>query len=152
MFVMQKSYTIGEEENIMTKALIPRPLFRSLSALDRLWHESFFDDFIPSNDFVVDITDAGDSINLKAELPGVKKEDISVDLQDGVLTLKAEKKEEIEDKGEKFIRKESRYGSMQRSFTVGDVDASNISASFTDGVLTIVLKKKESEFKKIDIQ
>ena len=136
----------------MTKTLVPSPLLRSISALDRLWEESFFEEWFPKNEFVVDITDAKTAINLKAELPGVTKDDISVDIQDGVLTLKAEKKEKIEEEGERLLRKESRYGLMQRSFTVGDIDVENVTASFTDGILTVSLPKKDPDFKKIEIE
>lgn len=128
------------------------PLLRSIGALDRLWQESFFDDFFPSTEFVVDITDSESAIKLKAELPGVTKDDISVDLQDGVLTLKAEKKETVEEEGERLLRKESRYGTMQRSFTVGDVNIDEVTATFTDGILTVILPKKDPDFKKIEIE
>ena len=143
----------------MKKDLVTRPLFENeRSLLDNLFgrHQirwGLLDDFFGGEDFVVDITDSEGSINLKAELPGVKKEDLTVDYQDGILTLKAEKKDAIEEKeGERILRRESRYGSMQRSFTVGDIDADNITATFTDGVLNIALKKKDRNFKKIEIQ
>ena len=102
--------------------------------------------------FAVDITETDDSVILKAELPGVKKEDISVDVQDGILLLKAEKKEESEEKGETFLRKETYYGSMQRSFNVGEIDVDSITATYKDGILNVNLKKKAEEAKKIEIQ
>lgn len=148
---MQESYTIGEEKD-MTKGLMP--IFKNLGEIDRLWtDEHFFDAFFSQKDFVVDITDNESEITVKAELPGVKKEDIVVDLQDGILTLTAEKRNEIvEDSDERIVRRESYHGKMTRSFTVGDVDTENVSASFTDGILKVVLKKKDRDFKKIEIQ
>lgn len=140
----------------MTSALVKRPFFdKELDLLgnlfgsrDRHMLESFF-----SNDaFLVDITDSENTITMKAELPGVKKEDISIDYNDGVLSITAEKKEEIEEKGERVLRKETRFGRMQRSFTVGNIEVENITAQHTDGILTISLKKKDADFKKIEIQ
>lgn len=139
----------------MTSALMKRPLLdRELSLLDNLFGArdmKLFDHFFSTNEFLVDITDSEDSINLKAELPGVKKEDISVDYQDGVLSIKAEKKEEIEEKDDRILRRETKFGSMQRSFTVGAIDVDNISASYTDGILNIKLTKQDKDFKKIAI-
>jgi len=119
---------------------------------DRPLSSSFFNDFFSNNDFTVDIDiiESRDSINIKAELPGIKKEDISVDLNDGVLTLKAEKKDVIKEKDETFLQRESKYGVIQRSFNVGDIE--DAKASYSDGVLTISLKKKDSNFKKIEVQ
>lgn len=70
--------------------------------------------------FRTDIKDADDKFVLEAELPGFDKEDISLDVKDGILTISAQHKEEKEDKDEKgqYIRRERRYGSFRRSFDV----------------------------------
>ncbi|HCU64312.1 MAG TPA: Hsp20/alpha crystallin family protein [Rheinheimera sp.] len=104
----------------------------------------------------VDIKDNKDHYLISAELPGVKKEDIHISLQQGVLTLEAEvKQEDKEEKDGKIIRQERRYGRIQRSFTVGNtVHESDISASFTDGILSIKAPKKaepEQQSRKIQI-
>jgi HSP20 family protein len=81
---------------------------------------------------------------LKAELPDMKREDINLTFENGVLTLKGERKFEHEAKKENFHRVERRYGSFSRSFTLPNtVDASRINASYKDGVLTIRLPQRE---------
>jgi HSP20 family protein len=81
---------------------------------------------------------------IKAELPEIKKEDISVTFENNVLTVKGERKVEQETKREQFQRSERFYGSFTRSFALpGTVDASRINASYKDGVLTITLPRRE---------
>jgi HSP20 family protein len=81
---------------------------------------------------------------LKAELPDLKREDINLTFENGVLTLKGERKFEQEVKKENFQRIERRHGAFSRSFTLPNtVDASRISASYKDGVLTIRLQQRE---------
>jgi HSP20 family protein len=81
---------------------------------------------------------------LKAELPEMKREDIHLTFENGVLTLRGERKVEEESKRETFQRQERRYGAFSRSFTLPNtVDASRISASYRDGVLTIRLPQRE---------
>ena len=81
---------------------------------------------------------------LKAELPEINREDISVTFENGVLTLKGERKFEQETKQENYHRVERRHGSFSRSFTLPNtVDASRISAAYKDGVLTVRLPQRE---------
>ena len=81
---------------------------------------------------------------LKAELPDVKREDINLTFENGVLTLKGERKFDQETKAETYHRRERKYGSFSRSFTVPNtVDAGRINASYRDGVLTITLPQRE---------
>ena len=81
---------------------------------------------------------------IKADLPDVKKEDISVTFENNVLTLRGERKFESETARENYQRMERFYGSFGRSFTIpATVDASRISASFKDGVLTVRLPQRE---------
>lgn len=92
----------------------------------------------------IDIVDEKDQIKVKADLPGMKKEDIEINLENDVLTLKGEKKEEKETKEKDFIRSERYYGAFHRAFTLpASVDASKVNASYKDGVLEITLPKKE---------
>lgn len=94
----------------------------------------------------VDIYETDEAIVIKAELPGVDKEHISIDLKDRVLTMRGERSEEKEVKEEKFYRKERVYGKFQRSFNLPDnCDAEKISAGFSDGVLKIEIPKPEQE-------
>ncbi|MGN8969410.1 Hsp20/alpha crystallin family protein [uncultured Intestinimonas sp.] len=94
-------------------------------------------------DFRTDIRDAGDRFVLEAELPGFNKEDIKLDVKDGILTISAqhdENKDEKDDKGS-YIRRERRYGSFTRSFDVTGVDEEHITASYNNGVLELNLPK-----------
>jgi len=85
---------------------------------------------------------------LKAEVPGVSKEDVHLELEDGVLTITGERKQTQEHKDERFHRVETSYGSFMRRFSVPD-DASpdGIKANYKDGMLTITLKKLPPEKK-----
>jgi len=90
----------------------------------------------------VDIGEADGSFIIKAEIPGVKKEDVKVSVQNGVLTLQGERTDEESEQGVHFHRVERFHGSFSRSFTLPpSVDASQVKAGFHDGVLTISLSK-----------
>lgn len=92
----------------------------------------------------VDMFEKDDTVVIKAELPGLEKKDISLDLQNGVLTLKGERKHENEVKEENFYRREMSYGKFIRSFGLPvDVDADKIRAEFQNGVLTVEVPKPE---------
>jgi len=107
--------------------------------------------------FRTDIRDAGDRFVLEAELPGFNKEDISLDLKDGILTITAQHKEDKEEKDDKgtYIRRERRYGSFSRSFDVTGIDEGGITAAYKSGVLELNLPKAAPvvpEARKIAIQ
>ena len=95
--------------------------------------------------FGTDVTDEGDAYKLTADLPGFKKDDIEINVEDGILTISAERSEETEkeDKKGRYLRRERTYGSYKRSFDLTDVDDDNISAKYEDGVLTLELPKKQ---------
>lgn len=97
-------------------------------------------DWIPT----VDISETDGEYLIKAELPEVKKEDVKVTVEDGVLTLHGERRQEKEEKSKKFHRVERSYGSFVRSFTLPEsVDESGVKAEFKDGVLNLHLPKTE---------
>ena len=128
---------------------------RSLNLFDSLKREmdSVFDDFYGNlkestlfkNDFTpkVNVEEDEKNILVKAEIPGAKKEDIDVELKDGVLTIKGEKREENEKKdGKKTYMKEIVQGSFQRSFSLPEnIDAEKINAEFKNGVLKLTIPK-----------
>jgi len=92
----------------------------------------------------IDIYDSKDNVVVKADLPGLNKDNIDVSIQDNVLTIKGEKKQEKEVKEEDYIRSERFYGSFHRSITLpSEIDSTKVRASFKDGVLELVLPKKE---------
>jgi HSP20 family protein len=102
----------------------------------------------------VDISETKDSIVVRSELPGMSREDIQIDVANGVLTIKGEKKIETEDKEKTWHRREVRYGSFSRSFSLPtDVKSEDANASFKDGVLTVTLPKEEKAVhRKIEIR
>ena len=93
---------------------------------------------------LVDVVEEDKEYLIKAELPEVKKEDVKVTVQDGVLTVTGERKFEKEENGRKYHRIERAYGSFARSFTLPeDADAEKVMAEFKDGVLKVHLPKSK---------
>lgn len=94
---------------------------------------------------------------INAELPGVKKEDLKVNFENGVLSIQAEMKDKTQEEDDgKVIRRERRFGKFSRSFYLGDdIDDSDIEASFKDGLLSLDIPKKkpvEPEKRQIEIK
>ena len=90
----------------------------------------------------VDISETDKEFAIKAEIPDVQKEDVKVSVDNGVVTIQGERKQEKEEKGKKFHRVERYYGSFVRSFTLPDnIDEANIKASFKDGMLNLQIPK-----------
>ena len=93
---------------------------------------------------LVDIAEDEKEYVIKAELPEVTKDDVKVNLQEGVLTISGERKFEKEEKGKKYHRVERAYGSFARSFSLPeDADGTKVQAEFKDGVLKVHLPKSE---------
>lgn len=107
---------------------------------------SFFSDFFGTNnapmELRTDITDKGDSFVLEADLPGFKKDDIKIDLENDRLTIKAERHSNTETTKNGYVRRERSFGSFERSFDVSGIDTAGIKANYTDGVLTLTLPKR----------
>jgi len=101
----------------------------------------------------VDLHEAENGYSIRAEIPGVKEEDIDITVHDGVLSINAEIHYEHKEKDGRVIRQERRYGKYVRSIRLGkDVDANNVKASYKDGVLDLELPKvEEVKPKKISI-
>jgi len=102
----------------------------------------------------VDISESEGKLVVRASLPGFKKEDIDVQVNDGVLSIKAEHNEETETRNEKFYRRERRYGSVSRRIALpGIVHDAPVSAQLKDGVLTLSIEVPEkARPKQIEIQ
>jgi HSP20 family protein len=96
----------------------------------------------------LDVRENTDSITIEAELPGVEEKDVSVTLANGVLTIKGEKKQEKEEKGESYHLTERSFGSFQRSLRLPDtVDDAKVDAKFDKGVLKVTAAKKPEAVK-----
>ncbi|MGM0451584.1 MAG: Hsp20/alpha crystallin family protein [Thermodesulfobacteriota bacterium] len=102
----------------------------------------------------VDTVEKDNAIEIRAELPGIKKDDISIDVRNNVLTLSGERNYDEDVNEENFYRRERFYGKFQRAFTLPDnVDADKIDAQFEEGVLKITVPKtEESQTKKIEVK
>ena len=119
--------------------------------LDRFFNNSstaYMDtatDWVPS----VDIKEGKEAYEVVADVPGVDPKDINISLEDGVLTVKGERKSESKDEGEGYSRTERVYGNFYRRFTLPDTaDADNISAKTEHGVLKLRIPKKEKALPK----
>lgn len=101
-----------------------------------------------------DITEDAHGFSVKVELPGVKKDDVKITMENGVLTVRGEKKQEKESKKDSVHRVERMYGTFQRSFTLpSSVRSEKIEATFADGILAIALPKAEgARPKQIDVK
>ncbi len=100
-----------------------------------------------------DVYEEQDNIVVKAELPGMKKEDISVSLHDGALIISGERKNEIKSEGREVYRAERFFGKFQRTVTLPTgVAAAQVKAEYKDGVLTVTLPKaEEAKPKQIEV-
>lgn len=111
--------------------------------------ESFFNDSLfpafynNSGQMRVDIKENEKDYIVEAELPGVKKEEINIDLHDDRLTIAVERNEQVNEKNDNYIRRERRYGSMSRTFSVANVNQDQVTADFKNGILSIILPKKD---------
>lgn len=116
--------------------------FRELEEMSR----SFWND-TELTAFRTDIKKQDGNYILEAELPGFKKEDISIDIDKDCLTISAEHKSEEneDDKDKGFIRRERYYGSYSRSFNIKGIDSDAITAEYNDGVLTLTMPEKTPE-------
>ena len=120
------------------------------AAIDRVF-DDVFRDVMPSfntgfnpNAMRVDISEDEKNIYIEAELPGMKKEDVKVTVEDGVLMIRGERKQETEEKKKNYHRVERVYGSFSRAFTLGEnINKDNIEAKYEDGVLHLTLPKME---------
>lgn len=126
--------------------------------VDRFFN-NFFDVGFPTQfnslgQMRVDISENEKEYLLEAELPGVKKEDINIEVNDDRLTISAKCDENTEDKNDNYIRRERRVSSMVRTFSLENVVSDKISAKHENGILSLTLPKKEQAKptgRKIDI-
>ena len=131
------------------RSMLPTPYGKGT-----LWPTDFINEFLNDNWFIdnvgmggikVDVREKDNAYIIDAEMPGMGKEDIEINLDDERLTIKAHKEQHSEetDAEGRFIRRERRSGSFQRSFALDNVKVEDIRADMKDGILTIVCPKKE---------
>lgn len=123
--------SIQDEMNRLFDDFFGRPVART-DWTEGVWNPS------------VDVSEDKDNVILRAEMPGMTKEDVRISIQDGVLTLRGEKKQEKEEKDKNYHRIERSYGSFCRSFQLPtSVKSDKVKATYKDGVLSITLPKTE---------
>ena len=94
----------------------------------------------------VNVYEYDDKVGIVAEIPGLDKKQLNVEVEDGVLTISGDKHSTFEDTGAKVLRRELKQSSFKRSFELGEqLDGDNIDASFKDGVLSVSIPKIEPE-------
>ena len=117
---------------------------------EKFYLDDFFEDFVPmpkmpKNEMKCDIYEKGGRVHIELDVPGFNKEDVKVDLDDGILTIAASKHEDKEEKEKNYYRKERLFGSFKRQFNVGNVKENEIDAKFYNGVLKISFPKEEQK-------
>jgi HSP20 family protein len=148
-----------------TRGLIPWSPFREIEEMERRFDEVFGHSLLPSIwrrlpmeqmawAPAIDVFEKGDKLVVKAEVPGMKEDDIHVSVEGDMLTIRGEKKTESEVKEEDYYRSERSYGSFFRSVALpSTVDASKIEADYENGVLEVTLPKKpEVKPKKVAVK
>tara|TARA_B100000676_G_C17713683_1_gene647638 strand:- start:186 stop:644 length:459 start_codon:yes stop_codon:yes gene_type:complete len=124
------------------------------SIIDRFFNEAmpafgneFGVEFFGNNSYPkVDVTDHADKIVIEAEIPGLTKDDVSVDLEERVLTISGGKRDTKLDENARYIRKELKRSSFKRSFKLGDnMKVSEIEADFNNGLLNVTVPKREKD-------
>ena len=140
------------------------PFNRKYSAVLPTGFEDFYnvlDDFfsegssgrrnLARDTFKIDVEETPEDFKIQAELPGVKKEEIDLALNDGKLSISVKKEENVEEEKKNYIHRERRLSSMVRSVYLGDAKAEGIKAKLEDGILTITVEKERKVDKAVSI-
>ncbi len=129
---------------------------RAEEAFNRLWHNNRSDDGFNNENWAIplDVVQDGDDMTVRAPLPGVDPGDISVTIEDGLLTIEAETKSESEKSGNEYLLRELRYGRFHRSLRLPvSVDADKARPTYQNGVLSIAIpKEKASKARRLEIK
>lgn len=118
--------------------------------VDRFFDEFFNDPFFAgwNTPFRADIRETDKEWIIDAELPGVDKDSINIEVEDGYLTISVEQNEEFNEERENYVRKERSYGSFRRSFFLNNVKEDEIKAVYKNGILTVTLPKAKPDNKR----
>jgi HSP20 family protein len=126
--------TLQNEMNKFFDFSLGRLPVKSMGLMEGAWSPS------------VDVFESKDNIMVKADMPGMKKEDIDISVHGDTLIIKGEKKGESESEENDHVKTERFYGSFNRALTLpSEVDETKVKASYKDGVLELILPKKEEE-------
>lgn len=145
-------------------ALVPfgnKPFYwpTTLGGFSSMLDDFFFDDFpskqsLSGTSFRLDIRDQDGAYQIDAELPGVSKDEIKLELNDNLLSITVERQEETEENKGNYLHRERRIGSMRRTVRLADAKADAISAKFENGVLQVTVPKEDAanRMRQIEIQ
>ena len=130
--LMRRDPVFAPVDRLFTQLLSREPLLSALSDVDE-------------GTLAVDVSDDGENIVVKASLPGYRREDVSIEVNEGVLTIGARQDETREETGERYYRRERRFGSLSRRIALPTaVEQDQAQAELLDGVLTLKLPKAAS--------
>jgi HSP20 family protein len=135
--------------NMFTMVPYRRYLTKPVRPFESFFNDSFFRNFLNgtegllTNSFRVDVRDTDDAYVIEAEMPGLKEEQIKLEVDDGMLTISADFQNEIKQEDSDKLYCERRSGHMERSFNLENIDADNISAKYKDGILYVNLPKEK---------
>lgn len=109
---------------------------------------------LDADTFKIDVKDTGKEYEVSAEMPGIKKENLEINLDDGRLKIRVHQEEESEEENKNYIHRERKVSSMERNIYLQDADDENIKAKLEEGILHITIPKKENvdTSKKIEIE
>ena len=127
------------------------PFRRTLNAIPSLWNDHFMSEFFADGNapqMRVDVREKDDAYLLEADLPGLSKDQIKLDVDDGVMTISADMNAEKKEQKEGYVCSERSYGHVERSFNLEGIDAEAIKADYENGVLMITMPKAKAEEKK----
>jgi HSP20 family protein len=120
--------------------------------------DDFFNDAWPfgrnlvNDTFKVDVQETDGAYTIEADLPGIRKEEIHLSLDEGRLTIRVERNESVDEEKEHYVHRERRHTSMQRSLYMADAGEEDVGANLTDGVLKITVPKKAKPARAKDIE
>lgn len=126
------------------------PYKKNINDINKMF-DFILQDFILTDDntkMKVDIKEREEEYILEAELPGIDKQDITLEIKDNILTISVKKDEKIDEEKENYIIKERKYGTVSRSFGIDGVNIEKIKAKFKNGILFVILPKLESKHSK----
>lgn len=130
--------------------LMPYRFNRHSDFVPSMMDDFFRPFFVPARSpesFRVDVKDEGSGYLLEAELPGMKKENVHISVDNDVLTIETKTEEKKEERKDNYLMNERRTGCFRRSFTLNGIDETGITAAYEDGILKITLPKAAEEEK-----
>ena len=124
--------------------------YNNLFDIEDIFENFFNDRFFPtlyrnSYQMKVDIKENEKEFIFEAELPGITKEEVNIEIDEERLTIAVQKKEQTDEEKDNYIRKERSFSTMTRSFAISNVETDNVNAKFENGILLIALPKKQQK-------